>query len=73
MPKIFQCIKQVSLFLEQYSGKQSEQCLNIGSGHRFIQKSVEKQSQPIKIRSLVLLYPVFLTLSSLFLNQNTIL
>lgn len=72
MPKIFEYTLQVNHFLWQHSIKQSEQCLNIGSGYLFIQKSFEKQSQPIKIRSLDLLYPISLRLSSLFLNQNTI-
>ncbi len=72
MPKIFQSIKQVSLYLERYSAKQSLQCLNIGSGYLFIQKSLEKQSQALKTMSLDLLYPVFLILSSLFIYQNTI-
>ncbi len=73
MPKIFQCIQQRGFILGQYSAMQSEHSLKIRSGYLNIQKSLARQSHTFKIWSLDLLYPMFLGLSSLFLNLNPML
>ncbi|MCU4176437.1 hypothetical protein [Carboxylicivirga sp. N1Y90] len=70
MPKIFQCTKQASLYLEQYSEKQPEHGLNILSGYRDIQKSHGKQSQALKIYSTTQLFSMFKWLFHLFPNLN---
>jgi hypothetical protein len=47
--------------------------LFIHSGYLYIQKSLKKQSQALKIYSTSLLYPMYSRLINLFLNLNPIL